>query len=203
MWALAAFAWSAALIEIVTAPEERAMQSRRSGSSVGDSISVSEFGITEVDQLAIAAGRYLWLSGPRQGIAVIDLVTGSGAPIGRAGSGPGEYRMVSHIFGCETTAGWVDDQLQRVTWLGAAGMGEPRSIQLPSGLLSRAKTQSAWCDGDSLWIAVERQGAPISGTRVDSLDVLLVVGSTESSTPSPLFKAPNGVFGPRVLCERP
>jgi len=178
MRTLAVVACSAALIEVASATEAFAIQLSPSASRAADSISVSAFGITDVDQLAIAAGRYLWVSGPRQVIAVIDVLTGSGAQIGRAGSGPGEYRMVSHVFGCESSGGWVDDQLQRVTWLEPAGKGEPRSIQLPSGLLARAKTQGAWCEGDSLWIAVERQGAPASGTRVDSLDVFRVVRST-------------------------
>jgi hypothetical protein len=178
MWTLALVVGSAALIEIAAVAAEPAIHSLHSAGPAVDSISVLEFGITEVDQLSIAAGRYLWVSGPRQGIAVIDLLTGSGARIGRAGAGPGEYRMVSRVFGCDDTGGWVDDQLQRVTWMAPSGKGEPRSIQLPSGLLSRAKTQSAWCEGDSLWIAVERQGAPASGMRVDSLAVFRVVRST-------------------------
>jgi hypothetical protein len=178
MRASAAFVWPAALIAIASPPEERETLWSRSVSSIGDSISVSEFGISEIDQLAIAGGRYLWVSGPRQGIAVIDLLTGNGATIGRAGSGPGEYRMVSHVFGCEDDAGFVDDQLQRVTWVGTAGRSEPRSIQIPSGVLSRAKTQTAWCDHDSLWIAVERQGTPASGARIDSLEVIRIVRSS-------------------------
>lgn len=170
---LATIAGVTVVAQFGIAPGRQAQQALRPARSIVDSVSVTEFGITEVDQLAIAAGRYLWLSGPRQGIAVIDLHSGVGTPVGRAGAGPGEYRVVSQVFGCEVAGGWVDDQLQRVTWLAPDGRGVPETRQLPSGILSRAGTRSAWCQGDSLWIAVERQGSPRAGTRVDSLDVLL------------------------------
>jgi hypothetical protein len=168
----------AAIIGLSSIPASAGAQTLPSPRWSVDSISVEEVGIAEVSQLAIAGGRFAWVSGRGQGVGLVDLERGRVTTVGRVGSGPGEYRHVSRVFGCDTYGGWVDGSLARVTWLAPDATGAPVSVQLPAAVVSRGEVTSAACAGDTVWMAIERRGGAQSANISDSTLVFRLVRTT-------------------------
>lgn len=143
-----------------------------------DSISLADVGLNEPAQAALAGTSFVWVTGPRQGIAIADLAAGTARAFGRIGSGPGELRSASRVFGCAEYGGWIDAQLARATWMRPDGRGTPTITALPSATLGRGRILDAWCKADTLWYSVER---PTTGSAavVDSLLVFRAAKSGE------------------------
>lgn len=131
---------------------------------------------------AVAGDRYLWVSGPGQGIAVVDLVERRVRAVGRVGEGPGEFRAVAAVFGCADRAAFVDQQLLRLTMMSPPGdrvLGAP--IRLPAGL-GGGRITSAWCNGSLVTMAVETR-TPATTSRVASTRDSLLVMRWDLRTP--------------------
>jgi hypothetical protein len=189
-----------------------------------DSISVDDFGLHAPSQAVLAGSEFVWLTGPQQGVAVVDVSSGRARSLGVIGSGPGEFRQVSRVFGCAGSAGWIDAELSRATWLQPDGRGTPHVTPLPATTVARGKLVDAWCLADTLWYSFEREtsarGPVISDTllifrvartggRVDTIArmagtrrVVRNQGALRTSTRVPYTSSPvavPGSKGPLVL----
>lgn len=145
-----------------------------------DSISLAAEGIPSPQQIVDVAYPKVWVTGPGSGILAIDLSTGKTQPIGRVGSGPGEYRRVAKLFSCDSWAGWIDDQLQRVTWFDPKRGRVDTTITIPSGVLARGRIVDAWCTRGEVWFSSERPSPTRGGRRTDSLVVFRLARASGS-----------------------
>lgn len=144
------------------------------GSVRADSISLSDAEVYEASQVALAGGRFAWITGARQRLAIADLQSGIAKPMSSLGSGPGDMRVASRVFGCQDSAGWIDADLLRATWYNPDGSGSPTVTSLPAATLVRGRVVDAWCKADTLWYSLERQGRTQTPLTVDSLLIFRV-----------------------------
>jgi hypothetical protein len=139
-----------------------------------DSISLDDVGIHAPSQAVLAGAGFVWLTGPQQGIAVVDVSSGRARSLGAIGSGPGEFRQVSRVFGCAGSAGWLDAELSRATWIQPDGRGAPHVTALPATTVARGKLVDAWCLADTLWYSFERETSARSPLVSDTLLIFRV-----------------------------
>lgn len=149
----------------------------RAQASARDSIPLGPAEIDVPSYAAVAAERYVLLSGPGQHLASADLVSGRVARISRVGSGPGEYRSIGAVFACDSTAGWVDRSLRRIVWISPETGRFVRQLVLPPHVTAVGTPVDIACGDESLWISMESRTRDADAGRVTDTVTVFRLGS--------------------------